>query len=112
MANLSVRRRDMGTGDILALRAAPAHSLRRTTAEEATAVTSSGAPQAAQTQIFKSQGGVMAASKQTIGYIVQLGGIGAFTLGAIFSVHHMAIGAAFLGGAVAFYVGQKIRALA
>ena len=29
-------------------------------------------------------------SKKTIGYIVQLGGIAAFTLGAIFSLHHAA----------------------
>ena len=47
----------------------------------------------------------------TIGYIVQLGGIASFTLGAIFSVHHIAIGASFIGGAVAFYVGEKLRAL-
>jgi hypothetical protein len=54
----------------------------------------------------------MSASRKTIGYLVQLGGIAAFTLGAVASVHHIAIGAAFLGGAAAFYVGQKIRALA
>ena len=48
----------------------------------------------------------------SIGYIVQLGGIAAFTLGAIFSVHHVAIGAAFIGGAAAFYVGEKLRTLA
>jgi hypothetical protein len=48
----------------------------------------------------------------TIGYIVQLGGIAAFTLGAIFSVHHVAIGAAFIGGAAAFYVGEKLRTMA
>jgi hypothetical protein len=46
------------------------------------------------------------------GYIVQLGGIASFTLGAIFSVHHIAIGASFIGGAVAFYVGEKLRTLA
>ncbi|MGD1210705.1 MAG: hypothetical protein ABR973_05030 [Candidatus Acidiferrales bacterium] len=51
------------------------------------------------------------ASKKTVGYIVQLAGLASFTLGAIFSVHHVAIGAAFLGGAAAFYVGQKIRTL-
>ena len=54
----------------------------------------------------------MTISKTTIGYLVQLGGIAAITLGAIFSVHHAAIGAAFLGGAAAFYVGEKIRKLA
>jgi hypothetical protein len=50
-------------------------------------------------------------SRTTIGYIVQLCGVGAFTLGAILSLHHIPIGASFLGGAAAFYVGKKIRAL-
>ena len=53
----------------------------------------------------------MTASKTTIGYIVQLGGIGAFALGAVLSFHHAAIAASFAGGAAAFYVGQKIRTL-
>jgi hypothetical protein len=53
----------------------------------------------------------MSASKTTIGYIVQLGGIGAFALGAALSFHHAAIAAFFTGGAAAFYVGKKIRAL-
>jgi len=53
----------------------------------------------------------MSASKTTIGYIVQLGGIGAFALGAVLSFHHAAIAASFVGGAAAFYVGKKIRAL-
>jgi len=53
----------------------------------------------------------MAESKQTVGYLVQLGGICAFAVGAILSVHHLAVGAAFVGGAAAFYVGQKIRTL-
>jgi hypothetical protein len=54
----------------------------------------------------------MSASKTTIGYIVQLGGIGAFALGAVLSFHHAAIAASFAGGAAAFYVGKKIRTLA
>jgi len=53
----------------------------------------------------------MTVSKKTIGYLVQLGGIAAFATGAIFSFHHVAIAAAFVGGAAAFYVGQKIRTL-
>jgi hypothetical protein len=53
----------------------------------------------------------MATSKITIGYFVQLGGIAAFALGAILSMHHIAIGAFFLGGAAAFYIGQKLRSL-
>jgi hypothetical protein len=58
-----------------------------------------------------SKGAHMSASKTTIGYIVQLGGIGAFALGAVLSFHHAAIAASFAGGAAAFYVGQKIRTL-
>jgi hypothetical protein len=54
----------------------------------------------------------MSASRKSVGYIVELAGIGAFTAGAILSVHHVLIGALFLGGAVSFYVGQKIAALA
>ena len=53
----------------------------------------------------------MATSKKTIGYIVQLGGIASCTVGAILSAHHLAIGAAFLAGAAAFYVGDKIRTM-
>jgi len=54
----------------------------------------------------------MATSNSTIGYFVQLGGLASFALGAILSMHHIAIGASFLGGAAAFYVGEKIRSLA
>ncbi len=54
----------------------------------------------------------MAANKKTIGYFVQLGGIASFALGAILSVHHVAIGIAFIGGVAAFYVGQKIQTMA
>ena len=50
-------------------------------------------------------------SRKTVGYIVQLSGIGAFTIGAILSLHHIPIGASFLGGAAAFYIGEKIRSL-
>jgi hypothetical protein len=53
----------------------------------------------------------MSASKATIGYGVQLGGIGSLVVGAVLSAHHIAIAAAFLGGAAAFYVGEKIRTL-
>jgi hypothetical protein len=47
--------------------------------------------------------------KKQIGYFVQLGGVAAFALGTILSLHHAVIGAVFLGGAAAFYIGQKIR---
>ena len=52
-----------------------------------------------------------AISRTTLGYIVQLGGIAAFTVGAALSLHHLPIGISFLGGAAAFYVGKKIRSL-
>lgn len=52
---------------------------------------------------------LMTISKTKLGYLVQLGGIASLTLGAVFSMHHVAIGVAFLGGAAAFYVGEKIR---
>ena len=52
-----------------------------------------------------------ALSKATIGYIVQLGGIASFAIGAVLSFHHAAIAAAFAGGAAAFYVGKKIRSM-
>jgi hypothetical protein len=54
----------------------------------------------------------MSASKKTIGYIVQLGGVAAFAMGAVLSVHHVAIAASFIGGAAALYVGKKVRSLA
>jgi hypothetical protein len=46
------------------------------------------------------------------GYVVQLTGIAAFAVGAALSVHHLAIGVCFLGGATALYVGKKLRTLA
>ena len=50
--------------------------------------------------------------KKNTGYFVQLGGIVAFAVGVILSTHHIAIGAAFVGGTAAFYVGQKMRSMA
>jgi len=47
---------------------------------------------------------------QAIGQYVQLGGVGAFVTGVILSVHHYAIGICFVAGAVAYYVGEKLRA--
>lgn len=54
----------------------------------------------------------MQISKTTIGYLVQLGGVGAAAAGAVLSLHHAAIAICFLTGAVAFYVGEKVRSLA
>ena len=54
----------------------------------------------------------MATSRTTLGYLIQLGGIAAFAVGAVLSVHHAAIAAAFIGGAAAFFVGAKVRTIA
>lgn len=47
---------------------------------------------------------------QSVGAILQLSGIGAFATGAVLSFHHTAIAIAFIGGAVAFFLGKKFRA--
>lgn len=47
---------------------------------------------------------------QKIGQIVELAGLAAFAAGAILSVHHYAIGACFVAGAMAYVVGKKLRA--
>lgn len=54
----------------------------------------------------------MSVSKSYIGYAIELGGFGAFVVGAILSVHHIAIAACFVGGAAAVYVGKKVRTFA
>ena len=54
----------------------------------------------------------MSISNKTIGYMVQLGGVGSLGVGAVLSVHHAAIATAFLAGAAAFYIGEKIRTIA
>jgi hypothetical protein len=54
----------------------------------------------------------MSISNKTIGYIVQLGGIGSLVVGAVLSAHHAAIAIAFLAGAAAYYIGEKIRTVA
>ena len=46
---------------------------------------------------------------QALGQYVQLAGIAALVVGAILSVHHYAIGLCIIAGAVAFYVGKKMR---
>ena len=45
---------------------------------------------------------------QKIGQIVELCGGGAFLAGGVLSVHHYAIGACFVAGAAAFFVGRKL----
>ncbi len=53
----------------------------------------------------------MSTSKKTIGYLVQLGGVAAVVVGAVLSLHHIAIALCFAAGGAAFYVGKKIRTL-
>ncbi len=53
----------------------------------------------------------MSVDKTKVGYIVQASGLAAFVVGGILSVHHVAIAASFLGGAAAYFVGEKIRTL-
>jgi len=48
-------------------------------------------------------------SMRSIGQYVQLAGIGALVAGAILSVHHYAIGACIIAGAVASYIGEKMK---
>ena len=50
-------------------------------------------------------------TRKSVGYYLQLGGVVAFAVGGILSLHHAAIGAAFVGGVVAFYLGEKIQAM-
>jgi hypothetical protein len=44
-----------------------------------------------------------------IGIYVQIGGAGAFVVGAILSLHHYAIGICFVAGAAAYFAGKKMR---
>jgi len=46
---------------------------------------------------------------QHAGLIVELCGAAAFLAGCVLSAHHYAIGACFLGGAAAFFVGRRLR---
>jgi hypothetical protein len=46
---------------------------------------------------------------QKIGLIVELCGGGAFLAGTVLSIHHYAVGAFFVGGAAAFFVGRKLH---
>lgn len=54
----------------------------------------------------------MSASKSYLGYAIELGGAGAFVVGAILSVHHVAVAVCFIGGAAAVYIGKKVRTFA
>ena len=44
-----------------------------------------------------------------VALIAEVGGVVAFSVGLILSVHHYAIGAFFVSGATSFAVGWKLR---
>jgi hypothetical protein len=49
------------------------------------------------------------ASSSKLGWIIEIAGAAAFVAGAILSIHHYAVAALTLGGAIAFFVGKKLR---
>jgi hypothetical protein len=48
-------------------------------------------------------------SASKLGTIVEVAGAAAFLVGAVLSIHHYAIALLTIGGAVAFFVGKKLR---
>jgi hypothetical protein len=51
----------------------------------------------------------MSISANKLGTIVEIAGAAAFLIGAVLSIHHYAIALLTIGGAVAFFVGNKVR---
>jgi hypothetical protein len=49
-------------------------------------------------------------SWHSIGQYTQIAGAGAFLVGAVLSLEHVAIALCFIGGAAAFYAGKKLKA--
>jgi hypothetical protein len=52
---------------------------------------------------------VTSISASKLGTIVEIAGAAAFLVGAVLSIHHYAIALLTIGGAVAFFVGKKLR---
>jgi hypothetical protein len=48
-------------------------------------------------------------SASKLGTIIEIAGGAAFLLGAVLSIHHYAVALLTIGGAVAFFVGKKLR---
>ena len=48
-------------------------------------------------------------SASKLGTIIEIAGGAAFLLGAVLSIHHYGIALLTIGGAVAFFVGKKLR---
>ncbi len=44
-----------------------------------------------------------------IGEVTQITGVAAVVLGVVLSLHHWGAAAALIGGAVAFFIGKKLR---
>ena len=51
----------------------------------------------------------MSISANKLGTIVEIAGAAAFLIGAVLSIHHYAVALLTIGGAVAFFVGKKVR---
>lgn len=52
---------------------------------------------------------VTSVSATKLGTIAEIAGAAAFLTGAVLSIHHYAIALLTIGGAVAFFVGRKLR---
>jgi hypothetical protein len=48
-------------------------------------------------------------SVSKLGTICEIAGASAFLIGAVLSIHHYAVALLTIGGAVAFFVGKKLR---
>ena len=48
-------------------------------------------------------------SVSKLGTISEIAGAAAFLIGAVLSIHHYAVALLTIGGAVAFFIGKKLR---
>jgi hypothetical protein len=48
-------------------------------------------------------------SAAKLGAIIEIAGAATFLVGAVLSIHHYAVALLTVGGAVAFFVGKKLR---
>ena len=51
------------------------------------------------------------ANVQFVGEVVQVAGVVAVVAGVVLSLHHWPAAVALVGGAVAYYVGKKLRGM-
>jgi hypothetical protein len=52
---------------------------------------------------------IISANVQFIGEVTQIAGVAAGVAGVVLSLHHWPAAVALIGGAVAYYVGKKLR---